>query len=297
MKTCAGCGKTFKGTQRRCQACRSVERACTQCGDVFKGTHRRCAACQRTERACTECGRLFKSHQRVCQACRQTERACVECGRAFKSHRRTCSACRTAERTCAECGQVFKGEHLRCEACQATERTCIKCSRAFKGTKRRCPACRGTERTCTGCGQVFRGTNLRCMACQWQALPAEVRQAKRARDNNARRARLYTAGAGDHVPVEVYEAIRASGPCVYCAAPAEHVDHVRPLARGGREHESNFVPACAPCNYSKGDRLLTDWHRSDRVAHGVAHSPKVAAELARLTAVASSDHAKETADA
>jgi hypothetical protein len=46
-------------------------------------------------------------------------------------------------------------------------------------------------------------------------------------------------------------------------------------------HESNLVPACQPCNQSKGARLLTDW-RVDRIRHGVAHSLKVAKEYARL---------------
>jgi 5-methylcytosine-specific restriction endonuclease McrA len=80
----------------------------------------------------------------------------------------------------------------------------------------------------------------------------------------------------------VYAAIRESGPCVYCGAPAEHVDHVWPLSRGGWERESNLVPACKPCNSGKKDRLLTEW-RPGRVAHGVACSPIVAAEWARLT--------------
>ncbi len=61
------------------------------------------------------------------------------------------------------------------------------------------------------------------------------------------------------------------------------VDHVHPLARGGWEHETNLVPACDFCNLSKKDRLLTEWRRSDRVAYGVEHSAKVAAEYARLT--------------
>ena len=83
------------------------------------------------------------------------------------------------------------------------------------------------------------------------------------------------------VPPEVYAAIRASGPCVYCGNQATDVDHVQPLALGGRAHESNLVPACRSCNASKGPRPLTEWRRADRVAHGVAHSPKVAAAWAR----------------
>ena len=59
---------------------------------------------------------------------------------------------------------------------------------------------------------------------------------------------------------------------------------MRPLARGGWEHESNLVPACMSCNCSKNVSLLTAW-RPDRVAYGVAHSLKVASEYMALLAV------------
>jgi 5-methylcytosine-specific restriction protein A len=47
----------------------------------------------------------------------------------------------------------------------------------------------------------------------------------------------------------------ASGTCHYCGgkfAPAElTMDHVVPLARGGRSVKNNLVPACKPCNDDK----------------------------------------------
>jgi hypothetical protein len=108
-------------------------------------------------------------------------------------------------------------------------------------------------------------------------------RAGRANRKNARRARMaaQTDICGP-VSQKVYEAVRASGPCVYCGQEATTVDHVRPLVKGGWEHESNLVPACAPCNFSKGPRLLTEWRRPERVAYGIEHSPKVAAEYERL---------------
>jgi len=39
--------------------------------------------------------------------------------------------------------------------------------------------------------------------------------------------------------------------CAYCGGIAEHVDHVKPLARGGPHCLANLRPACAPCNQSK----------------------------------------------
>ena len=125
-------------------------------------------------------------------------------------------------------------------------------------------------------GGRSKGARPAAGACRWESTPPEVRQAQSASQGNARRARKLAAEVVGPVPPEVYEAIRASGPCVYCGQPATTVDHVRPLARGGWEHEANLVPACGSCNYSKCARLLTEW-RPDRVAHAVACSPVVAA--------------------
>jgi 5-methylcytosine-specific restriction endonuclease McrA len=47
--------------------------------------------------------------------------------------------------------------------------------------------------------------------------------------------------------------------CAYCNAPAEHLDHITPLSRGGRDLLSNVVPACAPCNLGKAAQTLAEW--------------------------------------
>ncbi|WP_367647051.1 HNH endonuclease [Streptomyces sp. NRRL S-31] len=52
---------------------------------------------------------------------------------------------------------------------------------------------------------------------------------------------------------------RWGGTCAYCDAPAEHLDHVKPFALGGRDVLSNVIPACADCNRSKGDQSLAQW--------------------------------------
>jgi 5-methylcytosine-specific restriction endonuclease McrA len=50
------------------------------------------------------------------------------------------------------------------------------------------------------------------------------------------------------------------GKCAYCRiADGNEIDHVVPLARGGRHEIANILPACRACNASKGTKLLDEW--------------------------------------
>jgi 5-methylcytosine-specific restriction endonuclease McrA len=120
------------------------------------------------------------------------------------------------------------------------------------------------------------------MTCRWAKMPAERKNRYFADGARLRKQRKIAAQIDGPVPQATYAAVLASGPCVYCGGPAKHVDHVRPLSRGGAEHETNLVPACDPCNRTKAARLLSGWN-PDRVEHGIQHSPVVAAEWLRLT--------------
>lgn len=55
----------------------------------------------------------------------------------------------------------------------------------------------------------------------------------------------------------------AKGVCHYCgrATPARELtmDHVVPLARGGRSTKGNLVPACKACNNRKKNLLPMEW--------------------------------------
>jgi 5-methylcytosine-specific restriction endonuclease McrA len=55
------------------------------------------------------------------------------------------------------------------------------------------------------------------------------------------------------------------GRCAYCGDAATERDHVVPLVRGGSHTLDNLVPACGPCNRSKGDKLLSEWEAYDRI--------------------------------
>jgi 5-methylcytosine-specific restriction endonuclease McrA len=51
---------------------------------------------------------------------------------------------------------------------------------------------------------------------------------------------------------------RDGGLCVYCAQPADTIDHVVPRSRGGTHDWSNVVAACKRDNLHKGDQLLSE---------------------------------------
>jgi 5-methylcytosine-specific restriction enzyme A len=56
---------------------------------------------------------------------------------------------------------------------------------------------------------------------------------------------------------------RAAGICHYCGrtvGPSElTMDHIVPLARGGRSEKFNLVPCCKPCNTQKKQLLPWEW--------------------------------------
>lgn len=48
---------------------------------------------------------------------------------------------------------------------------------------------------------------------------------------------------------------RDGGICIYCGSPAQQIDHVVPVAKGGKSIKSNGVCVCRKCNYKKRDKL------------------------------------------
>ena len=55
--------------------------------------------------------------------------------------------------------------------------------------------------------------------------------------------------------------------CAYCGASVEDgaqmtLDHLRPHARGGENHETNLVTACKRCNCSRGKRSVRAFARA-----------------------------------
>ena len=39
--------------------------------------------------------------------------------------------------------------------------------------------------------------------------------------------------------------------CTYCGEPADTIDHIVPIIKGGDSSRENLTPACRPCNRKK----------------------------------------------
>jgi hypothetical protein len=48
-------------------------------------------------------------------------------------------------------------------------------------------------------------------------------------------------------------------PCFYCGAKSSQLDHVVPLAIGGRHSLGNLVASCVRCNTSKNKKTIMEW--------------------------------------
>ena len=64
----------------------------------------------------------------------------------------------------------------------------------------------------------------------------------------------------------------AKGVCHYCSREtsprALTMDHLVPIARGGRSTKSNLVPACKECNNAKKQMLPMEWEQYlSRISH------------------------------
>jgi 5-methylcytosine-specific restriction endonuclease McrA len=47
--------------------------------------------------------------------------------------------------------------------------------------------------------------------------------------------------------------------CAYCGGEWSHLDHVKPIAKGGPHCLANLRPACAPCNRRKHSKSPKEW--------------------------------------
>jgi 5-methylcytosine-specific restriction endonuclease McrA len=93
----------------------------------------------------------------------------------------------------------------------------------------------------------------------------EQQQATRAKNPEAYRRgyaiqRHKRRGAPGHCSSEQLQARIDffGGLCWMCGAEWEHIDHVKPLSKGGSNWPANLRPACGPCNLRKSNQWPYD---------------------------------------
>lgn len=102
---------------------------------------------------------------------------------------------------------------------------------------------------------------------------------RRLRANWGERARV---GAQRYLTRLKRAVMEAGGPCTYCGAQDPRtVDHITPVARGGKDHPRNLTIACLSCNSAKCDRTPDEW-RVARLAKGRCWPPAPSTTPRRL---------------
>jgi hypothetical protein len=147
------------------------------------------------------------------------------------------SACGTD--LCVNPGHSFAGTHNDMAAIAVADRD--RCVRGHLFSVYGISRTRLRGRFCTECHRL--------RAREWRLQNPEA--------NAARHRSWYLRSIGGSEPS--YPAILMGDPCSYCGAPAEHIDHIVPLARGGSGDWDNLTASCAACNLSKSAKSLLDF--------------------------------------
>jgi 5-methylcytosine-specific restriction endonuclease McrA len=134
-----------------------------------------------------------------------------------------------------------------------------------------CRRRRNAARACEVCGgAIARKAKRFCSPeCFGRADSARRRALRPVATAKSRRVErdAATVGLSTKARLRLLHTWRSQGrACAYCQGPAETVDHVIPLVRGGTNHEGNLVPACRSCNSRKQDRLVIEFRLGRRAS-------------------------------
>lgn len=105
---------------------------------------------------------------------------------------------------------------------------------------------------------------IRQKSKDWDRKNPDKFKERMQRSANARRARL--AGVGGKLSKGIVQKLLMlqKGKCAYCATVLHkhHLDHIIPLALGGKNTDDNVQLLCPPCNMSKGAKHPIDYMQS-----------------------------------
>lgn len=152
-------------------------------------------------------------------------------------------------------------------------------------------------RDCAQCGARFRSYHGRQRFCGQRCQRrnayltsgifklAEIATPERRKQIRERYALRLATAPGTASPEAIAARIAFYGDrCWVCRAPAEQIDHVIPLSRGGSNWPANLRPICAACNQHKGARLVTREQLRRELRPG--HLSRVIARAARQAGAA-----------
>lgn len=192
-------------------------------------------------------------------------------------------------RTCGLCADSFmpkRSDSTYCSPECSRQATCVRRNGSY--------AWKDNTRDCVWCGDSFRPVRNDALTCsaacgrrrsyalardeiirkssEWNKSSANrkfICAANKAK-RRARSGQKYKFSARDWRRL----VNRFSGRCAYCDELCDNLtlDHVVPVTRGGSHGVGNILPACPSCNFSKQDKLLTEWRlwRVSMQCEGVA---------------------------
>lgn len=196
----------------------------------------------------TKCGRcLYVSGARnkgstVCPACGKT--------RYFRAKFPACKDCRgamlVAASICKDCGgrSGVPMKHGRCRPCYSRWRKVVRCA----------------------CGADAQRDRAVCRTCQRKAEATRARERYKSdpeykAHRRSFRSKWKRASDGTVTAKWMAGLLSNSSKCYYCRKPTlrrdRTVEHVIPLALGGRHSVANIAMACRDCNIRKGARIWT----------------------------------------
>jgi 5-methylcytosine-specific restriction endonuclease McrA/endogenous inhibitor of DNA gyrase (YacG/DUF329 family) len=252
-RPCAHCG-TLHRREARAVYCSS------RCQVIASSTATRARrkeerATLRTGRPCGVCGEEISRERPG-----QTLYCSHECWRA-----KNFPKVDTTGRACAECAADISALPATTKYCS---QGCALKHRYWGDRDRSAPL---YTPDCAHCGTPFSSSTLlakycsrSCGSSSWRARNPEANSWHRRKANHTRRTRLREGGVFSVTPGDWARLVRRYGECcAYCGVwvglDEIEMDHVTPVARGGRHSIGNLLPACRSCNGSKNDQLLIAW--------------------------------------
>jgi hypothetical protein len=276
-RSCGDCGADISHRARQA-------RRCEKCALADKhrprppAQQRHCLGCQvdisnrhRAARRCESCADAEIRRAKAAGNVGAREHHCEQCGKAFVRQRSDTRYCRPLCR--------LRG--IRAAELAARQQACALCLKPFQAVRSDAIYC---NPKCTRRAHYLANQADRvAAAARWNR---ENREARRviSMSNKLRRRAAVLASPG--VSVRDWRRLvrRYGGRCAYCGVLPDvlHMEHIVPLARGGRHSIGNVLPACATCNLTKWALLLIEWRA--RVSHAsVRASLRAAATGEALT--------------